>query len=339
MGDLKALAAMVRVPHARALLALRRDTRAFVRVQFLAAGIATGLLPALHEPRQPEQLAAELGVPDSEILRTYLDLGVALRELARTAAGYRTRGRVARALASPESHPMRALVTELVDYHGGVYRDLAEHLRDGSGADYLTGREDLVAAASGLLEPVLGPFVDRVVRDAGAIRLLELGCGSGVYLRRAAAANPDATGVAVEIEPAVAAKAAQALNRWGCADRFEVRQGDARRLPAEIGDAFDVITLYNSVYYVDVADRVGLFASLRDRLVDGGRLVIVSMMHGSTWTSLNLSLVLAATRGCTGLPRPDALIADLRGAGFTGVTRSRLMLGEPLVALTAVRSG
>jgi len=62
----------------------------------------------------------------------------------------------------------------------------------------------LIARSSRVLEPILGEAVDNVVLVGGAMRLLEIGCGSGVYVRRAAARNPQLTALGLELQPVVA---------------------------------------------------------------------------------------------------------------------------------------
>jgi 4-hydroxy-2,2'-bipyrrole-5-carbaldehyde O-methyltransferase len=333
---LHVLLTLLRAPDLRARLALRRDVRALIRLQFLAAGAEIGILSALQERCGTSNLGAALGIVDRNLLETFLDLGVAVGELDRRDGGYRLRGAMAHALVRRDGgDAMRAALTELVDYHATVYRVLGRHLAGNQGT-YLEGRAELIAQSSRTIEPVLGAFVQRLVRRAGPIRVLELGCGSGVYLRRVAEENPQATGIGVDLEPAVVATARRALHSWGIDDRFAVRCGDARTLPDDLGGSFDLVTLYNNLYYVEPDQRPALFERLRRQLLaPDGRLVVVSMMRGSTVLSLDLDLILSATRGCTPLPREPEVISDLRNSGFRRIRRWTLLPGEPLRALVA----
>ncbi len=311
---------------------LRRDLRAFVRQQFLAAALQTGILETLRTPLEVDDLAERLGFSQRATLRTLLDLGVALGELAHGPSGYRLRGAMSRALVRPRNDALRATLLELVDYHALVYQGLGEHLRGGREEDFLAGRADLIQRSSRIVEPVLGAFARELVRGGESVRILELGCGSGVYLKHALRANPRARGVGIEAAAEVVASARAAVGRWGLGDRLQILHADARRLPLEAGGRFELITLYNNIYYFDGAERRSLFADLGGRLTDDGRLAIVSMMRGGTPVSLDLDLVLAATRGCTPLPTESELRATLGESGFTDIRRYRLLPGEPFLA-------
>lgn len=328
---------LLRSPHLVAKLRLRRDLRAFLRLQFLAVAAQMELLPHLQSPKSSEALARRLGLADRELLTTLLDLGVALRELRGSRAGYVLRGRTSRALATSTGTSLSASIEELVDYHTEVYAALPQHLLDGQQRDYLSGRGELIVRSSRLVEPALAALTRSLVAERGPMSILELGCGSGVYLRHAGTANPHARGIGVELQPTVASVAGESLKRWGAADRFAVLQGDARRLPAAVGGDFDLITLYNNIYYFTPDERDHLLGELRSRLRPGGKLVIASMLRGRTPASLSLSLVLAATRGCTALPSEASLLDSLRRRAFTRIGSRRLLPGEPFMAVAGER--
>lgn len=330
------LLSLLRSGDLRARAALRRDLHAFLRLQFLGAALDLGLLEALRQPREGEELARLLRIEDPETFAAFLELGASLGALRRRSGRYALASRTARALARPENDPLAASVLELVDYHADIYRRLPEYLRGGEKGDYLATRGHLIARSSRLVEPVLGEYVRQTVRAAGrSPRILELGCGSGAYLLRAARANPGAHGIGVELREEVARAAAALLARNAVADRFSVVRGDALRLPEAIDGEFDLVTLYNNVYYFTRDERRRLFGEVRRRLVAGGRLLIASMMHGATPASLDLSLVLGVTRECNRLPGRGELVEELTGAGFSQIAERRLIPMEPFLALAA----
>ncbi len=225
---------------------------------------------------------------------------------------------------------------ELVDYHAECYRHLARHLRTGEKGDYLADRTELIAQSSRIVEPALADYVRRSLSGAGAApKVLEVGCGSGVYLLHTARANSRASGFGIEVEADVAEAARELLARNSLDGRFSVLCGKGLEPLSDDKARFDVVTLYNNVYYFAQEGRRRLFEEIRRRLSPNGRLHIASMLHGPTPASLNLSLVLAVTQGSQRLPTREELELDLKAAGFSTITHERLIPVEPFVALAA----
>jgi SAM-dependent methyltransferase len=313
----------------------RKDLRAFLRVHFLAAAFESGLLAALATPSSPVDLASRLGVKRTELLASMLEIGRLLGELSFRDGRYALRGTRSRALAAPAGDPLAAFIQESVGYHGSVYRHLAARLQGAESGDYLTGSGTLIARSSRILEPYVGRFAEGAARSERPRRLLEVGCGSGVYLRHAAAANQHLSGVAIDMQEDVVAHARENLASWGLAERFDVKVGNILAPHAEWRARFDLVTLYNNIYYFPLESRVELFRSIRSLLAAGGALAMVSIMHGPSLDSLNFDLLLRSTRGCAPLPKLAELITQLREGGFPGVRLSRLIPGEWLYGVLA----
>ncbi|MBI3971791.1 MAG: class I SAM-dependent methyltransferase [Chloroflexi bacterium] len=347
MVSLKSLA-LLGDSRLRAVLWLQRDAHAFYRLQFLDAAAGCGLLDALRTPTTAVDLTQRLHVARTDLLQSLLDLGVALGEVAVERGRYRLRGRRARALGGEAGDALAALVHEWVAYHSAVFRWLPAGLQGTSLVDYLRVLGGVIARSSRVLEPLVGSFAERAVaavragrrsRDGGpsggAVRLLEIGCGSGVYLRRAAAADPEVTGVGIDLDSSVAAQARANLAAWRIAQRFAILVADARHLPGSFGGPFDLITLYNNIYYFDTAERLPLLASLRRQLAPGGSLALVSLMRNRNVDGAAFDLVLRSTPGCAPLPDLGELCEQLTGAGFTNVKTVPLAPGVPLYGLLA----
>ena len=119
--------------------------------------------------------------------------------------------------------------------------------------------------------------------------------------------------------------------------RFRVLSGDIRTPPAELVGPFDVVTLFNNVYYFPLAERPALFKQLRALINDTGRLLLATFVagHGRDPISAALNLATSSERGCTPLPEEAMLVEQLRDAGFRAVRRQRLMPRSTLLGLTA----
>jgi SAM-dependent methyltransferase len=330
------LRALVRGGGLRARLALARDLKGFLRLQYLGTASELGLLEALVSPRSAGDLQEQLGIVDTVVFTTFLQLGCSLGALSRRGDRYSLKSSGAREMGASPNGSLSAAAVELVDYHGECYRHLAGHLRTGERGDYLAGRTELVARSSRIVEPVLADYVHRSVASAGAEpTVLEVGCGSGVYLLHTAGASPRASGFGIELEPDVAGSARALLARNSLDRRFSVLCGRGLEPLPDEEARFDVVTLYNNAYYFAREERRRLFAEIRGRLSPNGRLHIASMLHGPTPASLNLSLVLAVTRGSQRLPTQAELEVDLAAAGFSAIAHERLIPTEPFVALAA----
>jgi 4-hydroxy-2,2'-bipyrrole-5-carbaldehyde O-methyltransferase len=169
----------------------------------------------------------------------------------------------------------------------------------------------------------------------GAVRLLEIGCGSGVYLRYAAERNPSLTALGLELQPAVAEMARTNLRGWQLEARVKVEIGDIRtKVPDE---QFDIATLYNNIYYFSVEERVALLRHIGAFLKPCGFLLLTTCCQGGSLGAEALNLWGAATRGAGCLPAEDKLVSHLRQAGYTRVKTKNLLPGDRFIAFQAFR--
>ncbi|MGH3564290.1 MAG: SAM-dependent methyltransferase, partial [Mycobacterium sp.] len=229
----------------RATIGILSDSRAISRARFLRAAERVGVIRQLRTPMTAEELAHVLGVTDTGLLNDLLDVGVAVGELRSRQGRYFIRGSRIRALASGGGEALRAFTGELADYRGDVYRDLPALLSGRERGRYLDEYDELIARSSLLVEPFIARFVRRVVTERPTRSLLEIGCGTGVYVRHAAAACPQLRAVGIDMSERVRALAAANFAAWGLADRCTALHADIRRPDTAILDGpFDVVTLH-----------------------------------------------------------------------------------------------
>jgi SAM-dependent methyltransferase len=315
-----------------ALLAWR-DAVPFVRLHYLAVAVDLGLLEELRRgPATHGELGARLAVGDEPLLVAFLRLGRALGELRCRAGRWSLRGRRSTALAAPAADTMRAMVQEALGYDAAVYAGLAAHLRGAPPGEYLRTTGAVIARASRLVEPVLAPLVRSLVAQRQPRRLLDVGCGTGVYLVHAAAAGPTLTGLGIDLDAGVVGLARARLGEAGLAGRFQVRHAEIRsvELPAA---SFDLVLLLQNVYYFAAEERVDLLRRLRGLLVPGGALVVASAFAGRSVAAAHYDVLFRATAGCGPLPRRQELDRQLRDAGFTTTRWVQLI---PLVSFHAI---
>lgn len=320
----------------RALNRLSRSSREMYRVFFLARAGETGLLAALAKGGGTvAELARERGLdPDgASVLAAFLELGVALGELSVAGGRFRIAGGLARIMADPDGDDMLAMAQELAGLHAPY---LLAVLGDAGAAASLAALtrscSAVIARSSRIVEPVLGPVVDDLAARAGQGELLEIGCGSGVYLLRALAANAGLRAVGVEMEPEVARGARRAVERAGLAERAEVLAADVREL--DFPGRFALITLHNNIYYFPETDRPAFLARLRSWLKPGGRLVVSTICPGPGVFARFMTLWSVATEGAGALPDPARFPELLTEAGFLGARAERPLPVESFYVFT-----
>ena len=321
------------------MMRIMRDFVPYTRVHFLYTAIESGLLETLMEPTSREELIQKLNVKRPDILEPLLDLGVSLGELSCRGGQYAVKGKRSRALMGEEGDMLTAVIQEAVTYYSRVHRDTTSRLQGAPSGDYLGAIGDMVARFSKLTEPFVRNFVRPIIAGKDPMRILDIGCGSGVHLRSALELNSNASGLGIDMDENVIAQATRNLEAWGINDRFRVVFGDITDPPPEVAGPFDMITLYNIIYYFPVDERAGLYRSLRSMLSPGGAIVMVSSAQGKgkdIWAA-NLDLATRSTLGCAPLPDQDEVIAELKECGFNRIKQSRIMPGSAYYGTMAAR--
>jgi len=320
-----------------ALKGVGGELKSFYRLTFVAAAGESGLLGRLADgPATLEALAEWFAArgQGKEALEAWLQLGVRLRLLSVEPGGYALRG-LAKALARPENDAALAMAEEVAGLHHKLIAGTPGKLRRGELWSLADQDGELIARSSRILEAFQAEALERTIPARGAVRLLEIGCGSGVYLRYAAERNLELTAVGVELQPAVAEMARRNVRGWGLEERVRVEDGDIRAKTA--GELFDVATLYNNIYYFPVEERVALLEHIGGFLRQGGFLLVTTCCQGGSLGAEALNLWGAATGGCGRLPGEEELVGQLRQAGYGRVKTMNLVPGDRFVAFQAFR--
>ena len=340
---LKPFLRLLRDGRLTALLGVGGLLKPFYKLTYLAAAGEVGLLKRLAAgPATFDSLAeffvargqGNAGSQSLSALEAWLQMGVGLGLLKLGPDGYSLRG-LAQALARPENDAALALVEEVVGLHHKLITGTVPKLRGGELWSLADQDGELIARSSRVLEAFQEEVIQRTFPARSVVRLLEIGCGSGVYLRYAAAWNPALSAVGVELQAAVAEVAKMNLRGWGLQDRVRVEEGDIRAKVAS--EQFDIATLYNNIYYFPVDERVALFEHIGGFLKPRGFLLVITLCQGGSLSVEALNLWAAATRGAGRLPAEQELVRQLRDAGYSTVKTMSLIPGDRLVAFQAFR--
>jgi len=120
------------------------------------------------------------------------------------------------------------------------------------------------------------PAVAAAVPTEG--RILEVGCGHGLFSMYLALSGPGRTVVGVDLDADKIAEARAAAARLGVDVTFEV--GTAARLPA---GPWDAIVIVDVMYLLDERAQRTLLDECVAQLADGGALVVKEMSATPTW--------------------------------------------------------
>ena len=335
----RGLLGTIRAGHVSARALAVADSRVVVRAMFLASAVRLGILEELGDGRSFAELVTATGCTRPERLGAWLSVGVELRELAVRGDRYRVRGRRARALADGDAL-LRAHYRSMLDYQTGAYDQLASLLRDDPGV----GRADLAEHAAVIAEvslaaaPFVAPYLERVIAELRPRRALDVGCGTGVYVRAMLAADPVLTVDGIDLAPGVIDDARARLRADGVGDRAELVAGDIRTWSPHPARRYELVTLLNDVYYFPEGERAALYEHLGGLLAGDGELVVVTMTRTGSIASAHLHFMLACEAGAASLPEPGAVASDLRQAGYVVVGEESLVPTEPFVGVRARRA-
>ncbi len=320
-----------------ALLGVTGELKSFYKLTYLAAAGEAGLLKRLASgPTTFDSLAEFYSVSGRrrEALEAWLQMGVRLRLLSLGPRGYALRG-LAKKLARPESDAVLAVVEEVVELHHKFITGTIPKLRAGELFSLADQNGELIARSSRILEAFQAEMIKSTLPASGAQRLLEIGCGSGIYLRHAADRKPLLTALGLEFQPAVAEMARENLRAWGLERRVKVETADIRKKSP--GEPFDIATLYNNIYYFPVEERVALLTHIASFLKPGGFLLLTTCCQGGSLGAEALNLWGAATSGAGRLPAEGELVSQLRQAGYSAVKTKNLLPNDRFVAFQAFR--
>jgi hypothetical protein len=218
----------------------------FYQLNYLAAAKECGLFELLLDaPKGFEQLAGVYCTDEKarEALEAWLGLGVRLGLLGLDARGYALKG-LAKRLALPQNDAALALLQEAAGLHANLISQTPGKLRNGELFDLDDQDGEIVARSSRIMEAFQAEAIDRFFPASGAASLLEIGCGSAIYIKHAANRNPSLTALGLELQPDVADVARRNISEWGLEGRVRIETGDIRQKAPD--ERFSIATLYNN---------------------------------------------------------------------------------------------
>ena len=233
-------------------------------------------------------------------------------------------------------NPLSQLAESKVKYHYTYVMDTPTMLKEHKWFPFDETPGELVARSSRISEPFIFEAVDAVIPRQGDFQLLEVGCGSGIYLQRACIRNPELRAVGLELQEKVANAARKNIKTWGLENRATIEHSDVRNYSSS--QKFDLITLHQNIYYFSVQERENLFRHLNDYLRPGGQVLLTTVCQGGGPSMQALNIWVSTTERYGPLPNPDQLGQQFKDAGFAEVKTKRLVLFESFWSFGATKA-
>lgn len=232
---------------------------------------------------------------------------------------------------------MAALIQANVTYYNSVYRNAADRMKGGELGDDLGKIGDLVARVSKIQEPLIKDFIQYTVKNKDSMNILEIGCGSGILMKNAFEANKNTIGVGIDIDSEVVKQAKNNIEKWGLSDRFIIVHGDVRVADVMGKGPFDLITMYNVLYYFEIAKRHDLIKNLKLKLSSEGKIAVITTVHGHGKDpfAANLDLANCSLKGVTPVPELNSIETLFRECGFDTIETTRIMPGSAFYSILA----
>lgn len=323
----------------------------FVYSQVLFTLVSLELLEEMLEaPRSAEALGARHGIAPQR-MAALLDAAVALRLLERAGNGWQTSARGAALVGVPG-------LAGMIRHHDVFYRDLADPLALLRGdADtelarfwpYVFGAAgavdpEVTARYSALMEESQGLVAEETLRSVslrGVRRLMDVGGGTGAFLRAVGRTYPSVELRLFDLPPVV-----EVARRRFAEEGFATGQGSRVSLhPGSFRDdalptGADAISLVRVLY--DHADETvaGLLVRAFAALPPGGRLIVSEPMTGGDrpQPAGNAYFALYCMAMRTGRARSAGEIAGLlQAAGFEGISTPPVRRPFLTAVVTALR--
>jgi len=333
----KYMIAVLRTMKIPGLFPIIKDWQSFLRMHFIYAAIESGLFEALGNPSSREDLIQKLNVKRPEILDALLDVGLSIKELAYKNGLYGITGKRSKAITAKEGDMLAAMIEANITYYSSVYRSAADRMHGAPLGKDLENIGGLVARFSKIGESFIKTFVKDIVTGKDSMRILDVGCGSGIFSQSIFNANHAASGIGIDIDEVVVEQARQNMEKWGLNDKFRIIAGDIRVPPDNLEGPFNLITLFNILYYFPSEERLKLLRRLRSMLAPHGTIAIAMNLQsgGNDLAAANLNMVNVSLKGLTPLPDLDEIMMTLKAGGFDKIKAQRLVPASTFYGIAA----
>jgi 2-polyprenyl-3-methyl-5-hydroxy-6-metoxy-1,4-benzoquinol methylase len=309
------------------LFQINKTVREFCRAGFISTALTEGIYDVLSKgPASCEDLQKAIDTDfNKEGLIAWLDLGVSLGELKRSQNLYSINGKFSKEILKPANDTWKSFFQARVEIFHNYIINTPSQLKKHKKFEFSQSYGELFARSSRTVEPFLLDIVDEIIPQTEKCSLLEVGCGSGIYIKRACDRNPNLNALGLELQEKVADFARDNVTVWQIADRVEIVAKDIRDYNCE--NKYDIITFFNLIYYFPVKERIDVIRKLKGLVRPSGQLVLTTLCPINEPSIQLMNLWSSMTEGFGPLPTPKEIICLFKEAGFSKFQDKKLMPG------------
>jgi len=186
-----------------------------------------------------------------------------------------------------------------------------------------------------LIAPALAPLAGAVLSNrSGAIKVLDIAAGHGLFGIEIAKKNPEAHVVALDWE-AVLAVARENAETAGVLDRMEFRAGNA--FDVAFGGPYDAVLLTNFLHHFDEATCITLLKKIRAALKSGGITAVLEFVPNEDRVTppdaARFSMMMLGTTASGDAYTYRDLERMHMAAGFKGLAPDRIEAGAESIVV------
>ncbi|WP_260682054.1 class I SAM-dependent methyltransferase [Alkalicoccobacillus porphyridii] len=285
----------------------------FLQVWHAHLGFSLHLFTAFQKPQTPNDVAEQYNYR-LDLLERWIEVGVALGHLKKKRGNkLQSDRKMVKYFSDASNQSIGMLLKEMVELHIPTmltYR----HIVQGEKAAILEEDfGDIVAQTSGLLESVMCPKIEKIVKKHKIKSLLDVGCGHGGYLHRLNQKFSDMRLVGVETDEEVQKQAVLKAKNTD----ITIIHADFLQYTDE--STYELIMMNNLFYYFSYEDRLKLFKRAESLLPSGGIFLIVTPLirsrHGQRFAT-GFNSFMSAHEQMYPVPTEKELISYGKQAGF-----------------------
>ncbi|WP_162297953.1 class I SAM-dependent methyltransferase [Halalkalibacillus sediminis] len=264
-----------------------RKNEPFLDVWHAYVGHETGLFLAFENTKTVEEVAEEKNYPE-DLLRNWVDVGVALKHLRkRPNDRYRTSKSNCGEFLDPDTnHSVGALLKEMMELHVPTILKFPALLNSEDRVEFDHSKFGLtVAETSAILERFSIKRIHNMVNDSEESIVLDIGCGSGGYVRALADRSPNSRITGYDLNPDVILEAKEKSKGYENVsfETEDILNMDYQQDPASL------ILVHNLLHYISPDKRVELIGKIASWLKVGGKISIMTPLydgpHGKAFAS------------------------------------------------------